>query len=283
MVSIVGADFLLGFSLDKPFFRATALLLELFVGKPILGFLAREVLVGTPAQIIFASGVALLLVLFLGESCFSVVAFGARVGAVALLISSTMAALLLELFLNGMATQDICLRISLIALYRNCLLVTMPLEVSCRSLNFFVREDRVEAAAGMIVGVASGAEVVVEQASGSGAGAVLGEAGPSELAREERWLEGVELKVSHRAGAYERVWCKCPLHRDCRAQRKFSKRFARESGLGMDEPFCFLGVWLRDRGQFETAGEHEAYRKELAEDYGKSRSYGRDVLGLCVD
>ena len=141
----------------------------------------------------------------------------------------------------------------------------------------------VEAAAGMIVGVASGAEVVVEQASGSGAGAVLGEAGPSELAREERWLEGVELKVSHRAGAYERVWCKCPLHRDCRAQRKFSKRFARESGLGMDEPFCFLGVWLRDRGQFETAEEHEAYRKELAEDYGKSRSYGRDVLGLCVD
>ena len=66
-----------------------------------------------------------------------------------------------------------------------------------------------------------------------------------------------------RPGSYRRAKVKCSFHKGCEAQRSFSEKLARESGLGDQEPYAFLGVWLRKGRDCETAGEHMEYRAKI--------------------
>ena len=66
-----------------------------------------------------------------------------------------------------------------------------------------------------------------------------------------------------RPGSYRRVEVGCSFHEGCEAQRSFSEKLASESGLGDQEPYTFLGVWLRKGRDCETAGEHMEYRAKI--------------------
>ena len=70
------------------------------------------------------------------------------------------------------------------------------------------------------------------------------------------------MKYDSRPGVYRRMKVeKCPIHGEgCSKSRVFSEKFARESGLGEDEPFAYLGAWLKlgeDRGRFPDAAAHK--------------------------
>ena len=79
-----------------------------------------------------------------------------------------------------------------------------------------------------------------------------------------RWLEGVSAKIEIWPGRYERVMAQCLVHSKCEAQRAFSARFAERIGCGAEEPFCFLGVWLRRAAEFTTAGKHKEFRERIS-------------------
>ena len=101
--------------------------------------------------------------------------------------------------------------------------------------------------------------------------------GPAEL----RLLEGCRVTIDLRPGRYERCLVTCPVHADCEAQRSCSKRFARASGLGAEEPFAFLGVWLRHAGRFETKKEHQEFKKKIS--WEEERAYAQEQGLTCRD
>ena len=94
------------------------------------------------------------------------------------------------------------------------------------------------------------------------------------------WLEGVAVKFSgYGVHGLRRAVVKCPLHEKCQAQRSFPKKFAKGSGQGDQEPFCFLGVcvWLRSAGRFSSGSAHEEFRKCITHE--DTRAY---VLRLAI-
>ena len=91
---------------------------------------------------------------------------------------------------------------------------------------------------------------------------------------EERWLEGVKAKIEIWPGKYERVKVQCILHPKCEAQRAFSEAYGRETGCGVEEPFCCLGVWLRRAGDFGTAETHRKLKYNISVE--ERRAYARE-------
>ena len=53
----------------------------------------------------------------------------------------------------------------------------------------------------------------------------------------------------------------CPTHgKECFKSRVFNAKFGEESGLGVEEPYAYLGCWLKlgeDRGRFPDAESHK--------------------------
>ena len=53
----------------------------------------------------------------------------------------------------------------------------------------------------------------------------------------------------------------CPHHgKDCHKTRVFNAKFGEATGLGDQEPFAYLGAWLKlgeDRDRFPDAGAHK--------------------------
>ena len=96
-------------------------------------------------------------------------------------------------------------------------------------------------------------------------------------------LEGVELTPdghggAGRPGSYRRMKCKCPLHSHCKKSRVFSEQYGRSTGLGDQEPYAYLGAWLRGRthADRQVGKSHKTWnpsRDEVLE-------YARTVLGL---
>ena len=123
-----------------------------------------------------------------------------------------------------------------------------------------------DVSAGSSGGVSEGGALVVLEPPAEPP--ALGAAVASARAGEERWVENHLILnpgsgVLGRPGCYRLYHVNCKEHAKCRAQRSISARFGGETGLGEEEPFAFLGVWLRDRGKFSTAAAHKAYRKEI--------------------
>ena len=82
---------------------------------------------------------------------------------------------------------------------------------------------------------------------------------------KDTWiLHGAELKYESRRGvqSYQRmrVDC-CPTHgKECGKSRAFNANFGKATGLGDQEPFAYLGCWLKlgeDRGRFPDAESHK--------------------------
>ena len=72
----------------------------------------------------------------------------------------------------------------------------------------------------------------------------------------------------------------CPTHgKACQKTRVFSEQLAGPSGLGEDEPFAFLGCWLRmgeDRDRFPDAKSHgSGWRKGPSVE--EVKAYAKDM------
>ena len=79
-------------------------------------------------------------------------------------------------------------------------------------------------------------------------------------------------------GSYRRLHVVCKFHRGCGTQRSFSKKLARWAGvLEEHEPLCFLGAWLKNGRDLDTAAAHLEYRKTM--EAKEVRAYA-DALGL---
>ena len=77
-------------------------------------------------------------------------------------------------------------------------------------------------------------------------------------------------------GAYRRLRVKCPVHDRCGALRSFSARFGWASGLGDQEPFAFLGCWLRAASTYPDDAEtpHAAWKPSVREVQAYAQSMG---------
>ena len=92
------------------------------------------------------------------------------------------------------------------------------------------------------------------------------------------WVEGCPLQFEHHGAlgqprSYRRVKVKCPYHRACWGSRSFSSRLAKASGLGDQEPYAFLGVWLRCGADFATREEHRDFKPSPE----ATKAYANDV------
>ena len=70
------------------------------------------------------------------------------------------------------------------------------------------------------------------------------------------------MKYDSRPGSYRRMKVdKCPIHgAKCNKSRAFSAKFGEASGLGEEEPFAYLGAWLKlgeDQVRFPDAEAHK--------------------------
>ena len=79
------------------------------------------------------------------------------------------------------------------------------------------------------------------------------------------WVEGCPVVFERHGalgqpGSYRRVKVKCPRHHACWGTRSFSSRLAKASGLGDQEPYAFLGVWLRRGAECATREEHRHFK-----------------------
>ena len=75
-------------------------------------------------------------------------------------------------------------------------------------------------------------------------------------------LHGAELKYESRPGKYQRMRVECcPTHgQECFKSRSFNAKFGEAAGLGDQEPYAYLGCWLKlgeDRGRFPDAESHK--------------------------
>ena len=88
-------------------------------------------------------------------------------------------------------------------------------------------------------------------------------------------LEGVSVfeeshGVADMPGSYRRLVVSCghPDHAahklDCRKRRNFNVRSASASGLGLMEPYVFLGAWLRAASQHSDAASHKRFSPDAA-------------------
>ena len=79
-------------------------------------------------------------------------------------------------------------------------------------------------------------------------------------------------------GAYRRMRASCPVHKgreaDCRVGRVFSEKLGRQSGLGDQEAFAFVGCWLRAAGTFPSAQAHKAWKPSVQDVQAYARSMG---------
>ena len=71
------------------------------------------------------------------------------------------------------------------------------------------------------------------------------------------------MKYESRPGSYRRMKVdKCPVHGPgCSKSRTFTAKFGAASGLGEEEPFAYLGAWLKmgeDRVRFPDAQAHKS-------------------------
>ena len=93
-------------------------------------------------------------------------------------------------------------------------------------------------------------------------------------------LEGVQLEEEYHGvpgtrGAYKRLRAVCQAHAKCRSQRSFSQKFGRASGLGDQEPFAFLGCWLRAAPNFvENPEGHARWKPSTDEVVAYANSMG---------
>ena len=118
-----------------------------------------------------------------------------------------------------------------------------------------------------------GAGAVGPGPDGGGAGPAVGDPGPAPHvgqavvpgpARHTWLLEGAELKYDPRPGSYRRMKVNvCPTHgKNCSKSRAFSEKFGRRSGLGDEEPFAYLGCWLRMGEDLARFPDAETHKKE---------------------
>ena len=82
-------------------------------------------------------------------------------------------------------------------------------------------------------------------------------------AKTKRLVEDHEVIIELVPGRYERAMVKCTFHKGCKAQRAYSDKYARASRLGIEEPFCFLGVWLKRGRELKAAEEHQDLGRRL--------------------
>ena len=66
-----------------------------------------------------------------------------------------------------------------------------------------------------------------------------------------------------------------PFHKGCNKQRSWSDKFANASGLGMDEPFAYLGCWLRGPRQDPEKYKDAEYHMK----WGKPKEPDKKVYG----
>ena len=103
-------------------------------------------------------------------------------------------------------------------------------------------------------------------------------------------LHGAELKYESRPGSYKRMKVeKCPVHgKGCFKSRTFSAKFGRASGLGEEEPFAYLGAWMKlgeDRDRFPDTEAHRksGWTNELGPSVQEVQAYAKDMGWLLSE
>ena len=97
-------------------------------------------------------------------------------------------------------------------------------------------------------------------------------------------LQGAELKYEHSPGKYERMRvAECPTHgSECFKSRVFNAKFGEKSGLFDQEPYAYLGCWLKlgeDLDRFPDAESHKksGWANEKGPSVEEVRTYARSV------
>ena len=98
------------------------------------------------------------------------------------------------------------------------------------------------------------------------------------------------MRYEHRPGVYTRMRvAKCPVHgKACFKSRAFSARFGRQSGLGEQEPFAYLGAWMKlgqDRARFPDAEAHRqsGWKKGQGPSVEEVQQYAKDMGWLLSE
>ena len=77
------------------------------------------------------------------------------------------------------------------------------------------------------------------------------------------------------AGSYRRLIVRCPVRQGCKKKRSYDAEDSRSGGLGLLEPFAFLGCWLSQHARFASAKEHKALKPSRAavSEYAKRQGW----------
>ena len=150
-----------------------------------------------------------------------------------------------------------------------------------------VWDDGSPAAAPVHAGASPAPLPIADAAQASDGQVVVHEAAEAVSQRASRkkpyLLEGAELEeeahgVLGQPGSYRRLRAVCNVatHVGCKVQRSFSAWFGRASGLGDQEPFAFIGCWLRAGASFSDASQpsHSQWKPTVAQVQAYAESMG---------